>query len=164
MVNELETVPMPEAIAKLPRTANGYPQPFMTMDDDIRVISPLKQIRCAVDNLCGICGQKLGYWKAFVGGPVSITNRFSVDPPFHEECARYALQVCPYIVRPTAKRAKEYNVTVTDDPIQILIKPERFGMAITRSFNFGRVPARETLGFSYTKPVKITWWCDGKEI
>ena len=36
---------------------------------------------------------------AFIGGPRCETARAFVDGPMHEECARYAAKVCPFLAR-----------------------------------------------------------------
>jgi len=55
---------------------------------------------CRKQNRCWICGQGLGAFKAFVFGPASALARSSYEPPSHRDCARYAMQVCPYLTNP----------------------------------------------------------------
>lgn len=162
-------VQMPPRIAALPKTENGYPVPFFVIVKngvpDLRVLDPRKQQRCFKQNLCGICGQGLDYWVAFVSGPQARSFRVSADPPMHEECAEYALKVCPYLVRPSAKRAKEYSVEVNlTDPHFLSDRPEKMALIIARrdSVKFGL--ANGSLMFSYQTPKRTRWWQDGQEL
>lgn len=61
-------------------------------------VDPVKWARCVEERLCGICGESLGYWLVFIGGPVSVENRLFMDPAMHPECADYALEACPYLL------------------------------------------------------------------
>jgi hypothetical protein len=151
-MTKLESTPMPPQIARLPRTENGYPWPFMTSREDIRDLDPRVIMRCAAEHLCGICGDKLDYWICFVGGPLTMQNHRSNDPAFHLDCARYALQVCPYIVRPRAERGLDAG------PLQSPERPDVFGLAVTRNFKFG------PLGFKFSAPVRIEWWRNGRPV
>lgn len=144
-------VPMPAAIAALPKTEQGYPVPFINFVSekgipDLRVTDAMKVLRAVQEKLCGICGQKLGYWVVFVGGSVSIENRAFSDPAMHEECVRYAIQVCPYLAikgfrhTPHVKLATELdspNSTFHANPLAPPAgseRPERMGMYFTRDF------------------------------
>jgi hypothetical protein len=74
-------------------------------------------------SLCPLCGSTLTGKRWFVGGPksaFSVTGAYS-DPPMHDECAHYALAVCPYLAAPTYSRRIE-DRTLTDGS-QTLIDP-----------------------------------------
>jgi hypothetical protein len=51
------------------------------------------------ERLCGICGQRLGAYLCFVGGPGSAFHPAGkyFDGPVHRDCAEFALRVCPYL-------------------------------------------------------------------
>jgi hypothetical protein len=98
---------MPERIARLDTDKRGYPipwnvlraddgTPFFTVNDD------RKSWRALHEELCPICGGKLGRWKWFIGGPRSAfdVNGWYLDLPTHQECARFALATCPYLAMP----------------------------------------------------------------
>ena len=59
---------------------------------------------CARRGLCQLCGTPLDPLIVFLGGEIATRQRLFREPPFHEECARFSLTVCPYLRR-------------TDDPI-----------------------------------------------
>ena len=96
--------PMPESVQKLP-TFQGWPVPWFVEEPpegheyDLRVVSEAKRRRAMDYRLCGICGGEIPDpgWVAFIGGNLSVQNRLFSDPGSHEECARYAAKVCPYL-------------------------------------------------------------------
>jgi len=98
---------MPPRIAQLPRDARGYPipwnvlrgndgAPIFTVNDDRRAWQALRQ------ELCPICGERLGKWRWFVGGPRSAFDEHGwyLDLPGHQECMQFALATCPYLAAP----------------------------------------------------------------
>ena len=95
---------MPARIAALPRDRRGLPIPVIVMRDgldephftmnDTRAVA-----RITREGRCGICGDRLGAYKCFVGGPGSAFHpdgRY-FDGPVHLECGEFALRVCPYL-------------------------------------------------------------------
>jgi hypothetical protein len=98
---------MPARIARLDRDPRGYPipwnvlraddgTPFFTVNDDRRAFVALRE------GLCPICGERLGQWIWFVGGPQSAfhPDGYYFDLPGHRECMEYALVTCPYLAMP----------------------------------------------------------------
>jgi hypothetical protein len=97
---------VPDRIARLPRDARGYPIPwnalrngdiaFFTVNDDRKTWRALRE------GVCPICGERLGRWLWFVGGPGSAFDPrgFYYDLPGHRECMEFALQTCPYLAAP----------------------------------------------------------------
>jgi len=113
---------------------------FNVMSEDETVnftgIDFTKVLRCGLENLCGICGRDLDYWIAFVGGPISMHNRAYSDPPFHEDCAKFAMTACPHLARQVHKRSPEekYGPDAWKAPEATLRKPEEWIIAVTRKF------------------------------
>ena len=101
--------PTPPAVARLPRDRRGYPI-FATIvqpedndgEPDFAVLDPLRVARCVRDRLCGVCGEVLGYWIAFIGGDLCLKNPL-FPFPMHPECARYSTRACPHLSNPRAK-------------------------------------------------------------
>ena len=99
---------MPRRVARLPREKRGYPVPFVTMLDpytnepDFRVLDIRRQMQCINEKRCGICGQQLGKYIAFIGGTRSRDGHVFFDPGMHRDCAEYAAKVCPFISRENA--------------------------------------------------------------
>lgn len=106
------TIPIPDRMRALPLDPRGYPVPvnvtrdrngkpnFATNDERVRQLLFRK-------DRCGICGGKLlrGRWS--IGGPGSALHPDGafLDPPMHYECARYAVQACPYLAMPTYSKS-----------------------------------------------------------
>lgn len=99
----MNEVLMPPRIAALPRDARGFPVPWNILwvngVPNFAINDSMKHIQAVTGCLCPICGESLGKWKWFVGGPKSAfdPNGWYIDLPGHVECIEYALQVCPYL-------------------------------------------------------------------
>lgn len=100
----IELPEIPFHMRLLPLDSRGYPIPFIVMRDStgkphFTVNDETKRMLCFKHDLCGICGNKLTTGRWFIGGPLSAfdPHGFFVDPPMHAGCARFALQVCPYL-------------------------------------------------------------------
>jgi hypothetical protein len=126
-----------------------------------------KVLRCAQENLCGLCGQPLTYWMAFIGGERSAASRGYSDPPMHVECAEDAFTLCPHLARPLVARRPDDEGGV---PVGfVTAKPTRWAMGITRGFRWRFVPlSGGGVGPSFTaNPFKtIRWWeyADGRAV
>lgn len=161
-------VPMPDRLARLPRDARGYPITFTVMrlpngDHDFTTSDPFRWREALSKRLCGLCGEKLERKIWFIGGPKCIANRFFFDHPMHEECARYALVVCPYLAMPSYLGAKTHKVPeelrktlVSSDST----KPVAFGLASTTWYR-GVLVQGDTL-LQAGPWVDLEWWVDGK--
>lgn len=107
--------PMPENIAKLPRDPRGFPIPWFVEDvngvRDFRVVSRKRKGQALLHSRCWVCGEDRGRPAAFVIGPMCAINRISSEPPSHLECATFAAQACPFLVKPMVKR-REDNLPV----------------------------------------------------
>lgn len=97
-------VPVPERMKHLPLDPRGYPEFFIGLRSPegkhlFTVNDTTKQMQCVKQDLCEICGKKLLRGRWFIGGPLSAFHKEGVfsDAPMHDECAHYALTVCPYL-------------------------------------------------------------------
>jgi hypothetical protein len=112
------TVPMPMRMRGLRRDHRGFAIPFFVawLDDDqrevtppegtpdFRILSPGRMRRCKRERLCWLCGHKLGRHLTFAIGPMCAVTRTTMEPPGHLDCARYSVQVCPFLSRPKMRR------------------------------------------------------------
>jgi hypothetical protein len=90
-------------VRKLPIPFTAVIKPDGT--GDFSVIDPAKVQLCLDARLCGVCGSFIPYWIAFLGGPYSASDKGAyTDPGMHEECAEWAIRLCPYILRPRVPR------------------------------------------------------------
>jgi hypothetical protein len=168
------SVPIPSQMSHLKRDSRGYPIPdglyidqngkaHFTINDDS------KRLRHLRDRLCPICGRRLKspYW--FVGGPQSAfdPNGAYIDLPMHDECAHYALQVCPYLAAPNYSGRIDAKTLPKNAPSMILIdqtmipeRPEFFVAVRCKRFVIIK-------GGRYVKPVRpyqqVEFWQHGKQ-
>lgn len=146
----------PPSLDRRPRDRRGYPIPYVNVilpdgTPDFTAIHPHLSSECARARLCALCGEKVGYRIAFVGGPLGARNRTYNDPGVHIECGHYAMIVCPYLAMQGTGYAKRPKSPVVATPGQLLHKPPASVMAITRSYEF---EARTGL-YRIAKPTEI---------
>src|SRR5215471_20238556 len=104
----MDNFQMPERVAKLPRDEKGRPVPwFVAWPDgkpDFRCVDAPKIYIAYRDQLCWICGEKLGKFLAFPIGPMCAVNHIASEPPSHKDCAIYAAMACPFLATPKMHR------------------------------------------------------------
>jgi hypothetical protein len=103
---------IPEKMRDLDRDERRkVPIPVMNVNPagevNFMTVSNERVIQCGKVGLCGICGNPLDYWIAFVGGPLSAANGAYTDPPFHVECAEAAMEFCPHLARKVHRRTSD---------------------------------------------------------
>lgn len=166
MIREIVQTPMPDRIAKLPRDTRGYPIPyFVPIVDgvpDFKYLDERKQKLCIRYRRCAICGEQIDGEVAFIGGPKTVENRVCSDPGMHEDCARYAIAVCPFMARPTAKRSGRYHDDSVRPPGAIDERPERTALYITRAY-IPRSVRGQTLIRLYPAH-RVVWFENGIEV
>lgn len=100
--------PLPDHMKRLQFDDRGYPIPYFVQwidgKPDFRVLDQEKFARAARKSLCTICGEQLGIYKSFVGGPMNLLQLISGEPPMHRDCALFSVQACPFLLLPLAKR------------------------------------------------------------
>lgn len=125
----MKEVPIPKRLQERPRW-RGLPIPFIAFigsndEPDFRIIDQEKRMYVVIKRLCQLCGDKLGKYIFFVGGPnVAKYNQY-FEPPLHLDCLIYAMQVCPFIVgkivdhadipKVQAKHAHEEGLVISAD-------------------------------------------------
>lgn len=167
-------------IALLPKDKRGYPipwnvlrgidgEPIFTVNDD------RKHMEAILRALCPICGDRLGQWKWFVGGPRSAfdPHGWYIDLPGHHECMTFALQTCPYLAAPKyLGRIDVADPSNLPDEARILInatmiedRPELFVAVATYTVEIQMNPPP---GLPYTRPARparsYEFWRQGERI
>lgn len=163
---DLDSVPMPARIARLPRDRRGYPIPVNVLSSngvlDFRATDPAKMAKIIQQRYCALCGERLGVHMAFVGGPRSMASRYFADAPMHRDCAIYALQVCPFLAAPSFSYRKSVPEGMTVNEAVSNERPEVFGLGICRGFSVelldGMHPVLHARSFE-----SISWWRQGSE-
>lgn len=113
---------------------------------DFKVVHSENRRNALAKNLCHLCGQKMAPPYAFIGGPLCVRGRLFMDGPMHEECARYAAKVCPYLNSPDGGHSKappkhegmdcgdgKIIVTQTDESVAAG-RPDRIAICLTESY------------------------------
>lgn len=169
----------PDRIARLPHDRRGYPipwnvlraedgTPFFTVNDDRKALRALRE------QLCPICGERLGRWRWFVGGPLSAfdPHGYYFDLPGHRECMEFALQTCPFLAAPkylgrdllTHPEKLPPEARILLDETQMPDRPQLFVAVACDRITLADRGALQP----YLKPVApfldYTFWRHGKQI
>lgn len=164
---DLSNIQLPIRLAAAPKDERGYPIPhtvhWIDGKPDFRVIDPEKWITAVKECRCGICGDVINGKMAFVGGPMSIENRLFTDLPMHQECAEYALQVCPFLAMPKFG----YLERTDDGHVQVLEsasskRPDMFGLALTNSYQLAEIQHTGDIVLWAGPFSSIDWWVNGE--
>jgi len=163
---DLSTIKIPRRMRSRPMFM-GMAVPYTTYIDpktgvpDFKINEEGARRRCIFFSLCAMCGHSLGRNIAFIGGPGSIEQgQLFVDAGMHVECARYAWQVCPYIVygKGHAQFRQDHGGIVVEFREIPTEAPERMGMIITRGGY--RVVIRQEDGMPFVRagtPESVEW-------
>jgi hypothetical protein len=168
---EARVIELPWRMQHLARDKRGYPVPWVvlvdkagrphfTVNDQDKVEEVIKR------DLCSICGRPNTRGRWFVGGPLSAFHPRGAyyDPPMHAECARFALQVCPYLaVREYTGRIENRTlkepVALSIDKTVIPDRPPLFVNAMAIKQKVDRTH------FIPHKPFhRVEFWRDGQQI
>lgn len=159
-------IPLPARLARRPVSERGFPVPwfvsFIGGKWDFVNLDPRKIGEAYRLNICWLCGQPMGQYKAFVIGPMCSINRVSSEPPSHRDCAEYAVKACPFLARPNAKRNEKAAVNHGETVPGIMIQhnPEASLVWITKAFKPMHVD-HGTL-FQIGAPVEVLWFKEGR--
>jgi hypothetical protein len=174
---DFKSVPIPERMQHLPRDPRGYPEFWMIHRDaegrgHFTINDELKRRQCISQGLCSICGKSLFRGRWLVGGPLCALHEHGwyLDPPMHDECVHYALQVCPYLAAPHwgkeigAKTLKNDGTITLVDNTMIKGRPPLF-IAVMGVGQETTEPDPWRLYIRLKKPFrKIEYWVGGKQI
>jgi hypothetical protein len=179
----VKTVPIPFDLQGNDRDRRGLPIPFVVYRDmtgmphftinDVRAVDEV-----LAKKLCGLCGKPLKpdqIW--LIGGPGSsfLEDGMYIDPFLHEECGRYAVQVCPFIAAPSySKRieAKTLKLEAVHDADLVhdnkIAPPRPQLFALTRTSGFTLIDAPDDSGQKYILPDRpwkdVEFWQNGERI
>jgi hypothetical protein len=137
----MTSIEIPKFMAHRPvDEKRGLPVPFMnTANDgsfDFITVKEERRREAARKGLCGICGKKLKFLSAFVGGPRSAESHWYSNPPYHPECAEWGVMVCPYIFierhgRVSDRRAYAFGAV---EPVHMTLdKPTEWVLGVART-------------------------------
>jgi len=164
----------PAHMLALPLDRRGYPIPKFvayhptTGEPDFRVVDAEFMARARFHKLCFLCGQPLGRHQFFVVGPMCIANRISAEPPTHGACARYALEVCPFLTRPEAIRREANPMPGKKLPPGIMERGNPGVSVLWESRTWKRYDHRAVPGtvsstlIDIGEPVTVEWFTKGR--
>jgi hypothetical protein len=120
---------MPAAVAARPRDGRGYPAlaitPWVDGEPRFAATGTARAYLCAVERRCSVCGTVMPagpVWRvvaaaeaaaiaaALAEGRPYVNRAATVEAPGHRTCMLYAAVVCPYLARPTARRATDASL------------------------------------------------------
>lgn len=143
------TMEEPERVARLPHY-KGLPVTYTTLVVDgvpnFRAIDSDKVWEVKDKKKCSICGEPLDYWIAFMVSEKEAESRYVFDNPNHEDCLRYAFNVCPFLYysKATYSDVKKVQDKMEDAGIKFvsahpdrdvsLDRPPKLGIYITRDY------------------------------
>lgn len=152
----------------LPMTEKGYLKPWFVKADDFRVVDNDKA-RLAIDKKnCWICGNPFKDSRyALVGSPLSAVTRIFREPPCHQDCAEYAMKVCPFILYSDAKRRdvglpKELSDEELNKGLRVKHDPSNPGeyyLVVVDNFHFNSKDM--TLHYANENILEIQYWKNG---
>lgn len=174
-------VEMPTRLARRPQFG-GYPVPyFVAWYKDGRQVNERTEgarphfpttdagraTTCRKQNRCWICGHPLGAFKAFVFGPASALAQASYEPPSHRDCARYAMQICPYLINPEHKHVTTKGfIPLPGSEVIPDVSPHNPGVIVMwscRSYGIElRDPSRGIAVFIPDTPTYVEFWTRGR--
>ena len=136
MSDELD---IPPALAARPTDRRGLPIPYSagtTPEGEYvpTAVDAMKAWMCGTERRCGVCGELMGYWVAFVGGPMSAETRTYTTPPMHIDCAEASIALCPHIAYESRNRARKHKGEVVTMPGFVDDKPDEWFLYVTRSY------------------------------
>lgn len=164
--NTFRNIPIPRRMTTLRRTESGMPIPkfasWINGKPDFTVMDMTFMKSAITARRCGICGEPLGRYASFVGGPLSQLSGQYSEPPFHKDCAEFALQICPFILT-------GHNMRKNKPTAQIMVNnkvspenPKVFGLVTATIGTYSFEPRYMT--FFLTETAEPEWWYQGHRV
>jgi hypothetical protein len=179
----VKDIPIPFNLSGNDRDRRGLPIPFIiyrdkdgtphfTVDDTGKVNLALAK------KLCGLCGKPLKLGQMWlIGGSDFWQNEDELftAPPAHEDCARYAIQVCPYMAASNYSRLieektlKPHAVHESLDVHNDQIRPQRpLYFTLLRTSGVKLTPAENGSDRKFIAPRRpwrdLEFWRNGQQI
>lgn len=159
---------LPTRMRSLPITEDGWPQLWfagITSDGkpDLRYADPSKRVRAINRNLCWLCGQPVGSFKAFIIGPMCAITRTTSEPPCHRECAEFSVIACPFLSKPRMKRNEVNQPEERMNAPGTLLKrnPGVVCLWICKTFKTFRTGQGSDWLIRVGDPTEVNWYAEG---
>jgi hypothetical protein len=109
-----------------------------------------------------LCGEQLGKFMVFTIGPMCAVNRVSAEPPSHYDCARYAVEACPFLTQPRMRR-NEVDLPAHLEPAGVMLRrnPGCTLLWVTRGYK----PFKANGGvlFRVGDPQRVEFYAEGRK-
>lgn len=159
----------PERVAKLPHY-KGIPITYTTLVDkngipNFKATDAERVWEVKRDKKCSICGEPLDYWIAFMVTEEEAESRNIYENPNHEECLKFAFNVCPWLYYSKAKYSdlskvnlEGYTLTSShpDREHEGSPRPPKLGIYITNNYKNVILPNRYRV-CKAGKPKRLEW-------
>lgn len=163
-------IKVPELMSNLPLTEKGYLKPWFVKEDDFRVMDGQKAWLAVSKQNCWVCGNSFTPNEyALVSGEIGAMIRACREPPCHVECAVYALQVCPFLLYPNAKRRvagldEEDTLQFANEKLELKgteDNPGEYYLTIVKDFTC--VHEQELMLFNESDVLERQFWVGGNK-
>ncbi len=155
-------IEIPSKLRQRPKF-KGLPIPYTTFISpegvpDFKVIDEYSRLLCIERRKCALCGQELKKNKpiVFIGGDKSCDAGNFLDPAMHEECALYAIKVCPYLVGTHSHRTDHDQSRARVIDMVVVGRPKRMGLYYTRGYD-AILTIDQSIYVKAWPPTKIDW-------
>lgn len=166
-------IDLPDSMALLPRDDRGYPVPefvrWINGKPDFRILKLHYRERCVKENICWLCGGKMGTKKWFVLGPMCTVTRTTSEPPSHKLCAEFAVKNCPFLTMPLATRSDKGIEHLKDDMAGVSLQRNPGASAIWMTTNYqcfevgDRAVGNSGWLITVGEPLEMTAWARGRK-
>ena len=179
----MKDVPIPFNLSKNDRDRRGLPIPFIVYRDTRGVphftVDDISKVDMVLaKKLCGLCGKPLKLGQMWlISGPGSsfLEDGMFTSPPAHADCARYAVQVCPFIAAPNYTKLiedKTLKPEAVHETAQVhndhIAPPQPLFFALARTSGITLIDADDGSGKKYIIPRRpwdeVEFWKNGKRI
>lgn len=147
---------IPPRLADRPTDERGRVIPWMAPTIDGRVRFGMNhdhlRVEALTKELCGQCGAPLAYWKWFIGDDEVKPGMTFIEPAMHEECMRYALEVCPFLAHPNYGGSDAPYLRIEWDTRLLFVNP---------SDRHGPERRPERMSLVKVRAYKVVRWSDG---
>lgn len=161
------TAELPARMRSLPVDKHGRVVPYFVAwpdgQPDHRIADNARLRLARKHRLCSLCGQPLGSrFGTFVLGPMCTVTRTAPEPPNHQDCATYAVLVCPFLMRPDMRRRDSRLPEGHTDPAGIMIRRNPGVTALWTSRTYSIYPQGRGWLYDVGDPSGVAWYAEGR--
>lgn len=154
----------PARVARLPADPRGFPVPwFVAWRDGVPHFPAVDAEKLGVawrDERCWVCGDKLGAWRGWVVGPMSVIEGATPEPPSHCDCAAFAVIACPHLTSAHARPSPVHGAAQGYAAQANVVQVASGATAIWVTKGRGATPFQAGGGmlFLLDEPARLDWY------